>query len=74
MGTSFFKGNMQKAPQLGGGSQNMEARAIGSSTYAGKGAAIGAQKDIGAAMGINKAGYKGPMKGTAAYAPGPKKT
>jgi hypothetical protein len=74
MGTSFFKGDTQKAPQISGGSQSMEARAIGSAAYAGKGASVGAQKDIGAALGINKAGYKGPMRGTAAYAPGPKKT
>ena len=71
MGTHFFAG---KSPQIGGGAQNMEARAIGSGIYAARGAAAGAQKDIGAAMGINKAANQGVPKRTAAYAPGPKKT
>ncbi len=69
MGTHFFK-----SPQLSGVSQNLEARAIGAGTYAARGAAVGAQKDIGAAQGINKAAYQGVPKRTAAYAPGPKKT
>jgi hypothetical protein len=72
VGTGFFK----KAGQIPtpGGSQNLEARAMGSSVYAGRGAAAGAQKDIGAAQALNKAGFKGPMKRSAAYPPGPKKT
>jgi hypothetical protein len=71
MGTHFFAG---KAPQISGGPQNMEARAIGSGIYAARGAAAGAQKDLGAAQGINKAANQGVPKRTAAYAPGPKKT
>jgi hypothetical protein len=68
MGTHFFAG---KAPQISGGSQNMEARAAGSASGAGIRAGSGAQKALGAA---GKAVFKGPLKGTAAYAPGPKKT
>jgi len=74
MGTHFFQKNVQKSPQIGGGSQNLEARAIGASAAAGLRAGGGAAKDIGMAQGINKAGFTGPMKRGAAYAPGPKKT
>lgn len=71
MGTSFFKSG--GAPKvISGGPQNIEARAIGSSAYAARGAAAGAQKDIGMAAAINKAGAFKPMKRSAAYAKGPK--
>jgi hypothetical protein len=71
MGTHFFKGNVQHSPQISGGSQNMEARAIGSSTAAGGRAGTGAQKALSAAM--FKPSFK-KSTGSAAYAPGPKKT
>lgn len=69
MGTSFFK---NAGPKIGGVSQNQEARALGSSVYAARGAAAGAQKNLGAVAGANKAGAYKPMKRTAAYAKGPK--
>jgi hypothetical protein len=71
MGTNFFK---SKAPNISGGNPGLEARAIGAAAYGSKGAAIGAQKDIGAAQGINKAAIAahGPLKRSAAYPPGPK--
>jgi hypothetical protein len=72
MGTSFFKHNAP--PQFGGGNPSIEARALSAPSYAARGSAIGAQKDVGAAQGINMAAYKGPLKRSAAYAPGPKKT
>ena len=69
MGSSFFKapGN----PKLSGVPQNMEARAIGSSTYAARGATAGANKSLGKAESSGKSVYK-PMKRSAAYAKGPK--
>lgn len=69
MGTSFFK--PPGGPKITGVNQNQEARALGSSVYAARGAAAGAQKDIGAAQAINKAGAFKPMKRSAAYAKGP---
>lgn len=71
MGSSFVKG----APKaMSGGNPGLEARAIGASAYGSKGAAIGAQKDIGAAQGFNRAAIKahGPLKRSAAYPKGPK--
>jgi len=68
MGSHFF----QKAPTFNSSGTNLEARAVGAPVYAARSAAIGAQKDIGAAQGINKAAYKGPMKRSAAYPKGPK--
>jgi len=73
MGTHFFAGP-GKAPQGTPSGLNFESRAAGAATGAQRGAAMGAQKDIGAAQGINKAGYGGPSKRSAAYAPGPKRT
>jgi len=72
MGSSFFK--KAGANPTPGGMQGLEARAMGANVGAARGAAMGAAKDIGAAQGINKAGYGGPSKRSAAYAPGPKKT
>jgi hypothetical protein len=70
MGTQFFKAG--GAPKvIGGGPQNMEARAMGSSVYTARGAAAGAQKDLGAASALNKGGHRGPMKRSAAYPKGP---
>jgi len=70
MGTSFFKG---AAPmKINGGNQNMEARAIGSSTYASRSAAAGAQKGLTTALAVNKAGAFKPQKNSAAYPKGPK--
>jgi hypothetical protein len=65
MGSAFFKTGGQ--PKIVGGNQSMQARAIGSSVYAARGAAAGAQKDLGAASAINKAGAHKPLKGSAAY-------
>jgi hypothetical protein len=70
MGSSFFKSAGQ--PKIIGGNQGMQARAIGSSVYAARGAAAGAQKDLGAASAINKAGAHRPLKRSAAYPKGPK--
>ena len=50
----------------------MEARAIGSSVYASRGAAAGANKDLAAAQAINKAGKLKPSVRSAAYPKGPK--
>ncbi len=69
MGTHFFAG---KAPQGSSSNLNMLARAGSAGSYAAKGASIGAQKDIGAAQGINKAGASKPLKNSAAYPKGPK--
>lgn len=69
MGTSFFKNQGQK---ITGTPANMQARAIGSSVYASRGAGATAQKDIAAADAINKAGKFKPMKRSAAYPQGPK--
>lgn len=66
MGTHFFK-----APKVGPGNVNLEARAMGTAVGAGRGASIGAQKDLGAALGLNKSKFK-PQKTNSAYAPGPK--
>lgn len=72
MGSSFFKGAAGKGPSISSGNPGLEARAIGSSTYGSRAAGAGAQKDIGAAMAINKAGAHKPLKGSAAYPKGPK--
>jgi hypothetical protein len=71
MGSSFFKGG-NKSPALTGGNLGQEARALGSGAYAARGAAAGAQKDLGLAQSINKAGAFKPMKNSAAYPKGPK--
>lgn len=68
MGTHFF----QKPGAISGGSQNMEARAIGAGTYGAARAGGSAQKGISAAQAINKAGAFKPMKRSAAYPKGPK--
>jgi hypothetical protein len=68
MGTSFFK---NKGATMPTGNQSMSARAMGAPAYAARGAAIGAQKDIGAAQAINKAGKFKPLKRSAAYPKGP---
>lgn len=66
VGTNFFK-----APKIGPSNMNLEARAFGSATGAGRGAAIGAQKDLGAALGLGKSKFK-KSTGSSAYPPGPK--
>ena len=70
MGTSFFKN--KGGPPITGGNPGLEARAIGQSAYGIRAGAAGAQKDLGAAMAINKAGQFKPMKNSAAYPKGPK--
>jgi hypothetical protein len=71
MGTHFFRAG--GAPKvISGGPTNLAARAFGASSYAARGAAAGAQKDLGAAQAINKAGAFKPMKRSAAYPKGPK--
>jgi hypothetical protein len=70
MGSHFFKG---KAPQgVSGGNPGLEARAIGAATYGGRGAAIGAQKNLSSAEKIDNAMRPGPLKRSAAYPKGPK--
>lgn len=69
MGSKFFANSSPKI--TGGGNLNMEARAFGSATGAGRGAAIGSQKDLGAALAINHG--KGPLAkstGSSAYPTG----
>ena len=66
MGTSFFK-----SPKINPSGSNLEARAFGSAVGAGRGAAIGAQKDLGAALALNKSKFK-PNQKSGAYPPGPK--
>ena len=69
MGSKFFANSSPKI--TGGGNMNMEARSFGSSIGAGRGASIGAQKDLGAALAINKA--KSPLaksSGSSAYPTG----
>ena len=71
MGSSFFKG---KAPSIGGGNPGLEARAIGAIGSGEKGAAIGAQKSLGAAQAVNSGAFKArstPLKRSAAYPKGP---
>jgi hypothetical protein len=70
MGSSFFsKAGAPKA--ITGGNPGLESRAIGASSYGVRGSAQGAQKNLGAAMAINKAGAFKPMKRSAAYPKGP---
>lgn len=73
MGSSFFKGK-GKEPQIGGGNQGLEARAIGAASGASRGAGIGAQKNLLQATAVDNAAYKahGPLKRSAAYPKGPK--
>lgn len=73
MGSSFFKGQ-GKGPAISGGNPGLEARAIGASNYAARGAGAAAQKGIGVAQGINNAAIKshGPLKRSAAYPKGSK--
>jgi hypothetical protein len=66
MGSSFFK-----VPKVGPSNMNLEARSIGASAGQARGSAIGAQKDLGAALALNKYKFK-PQKTNGAYAPGPK--
>jgi hypothetical protein len=65
---SFFK---PSAPRIGPSGTNLEARAMGAGNYAARAAAGGAQKDLGAAMAINKSKFKS-QKTNGAYAKGPK--
>jgi len=70
MGTSFFqKGGAPKV--ITGGNPGLEARAIGASSYGVRGSAQGAQKELGVAQGVNKAGAFKPLKRSAAYPKGP---
>jgi hypothetical protein len=71
MGTSFFKG---KAPAITGSNTNQLARGLNAGQYGARLASVGAQKDIGAAQGIDAAAIKahGPLKKSAAYPAGPR--
>lgn len=72
MSTSFFKS--KGAPRIQSPNLNLEARAMGAPAYSARAAAGGAQKDLGMALGINKARKLGPLaKTSASDAPGPKK-
>lgn len=70
MGTHFF----QKGPaKIGGGSQNLTARAIGAPGFAGRAAGVERTKDLAAASAIGK--DKAPLAkttGTGIYPKGPK--
>lgn len=69
MGSHFF----QKGQKITSGSTNLTARALGAPGYLGRAAGMGAQKDLGAAMGINR--NKGPLAKSdrsTAYPKGPK--
>ena len=70
MGTGFFK--PQAPARMGGSGTNLAARAFGASSYSSREAGIGAQKDVAAAAGIEKAGAPKKATGSAAYAKGPK--
>jgi hypothetical protein len=72
MGTSFFKGHSGKFQPSG---QNLEARAGAAGGYAANKFGQGAQKDVGAAIGMfnNAKGLKPIPKTAATNAPGPKK-
>ena len=71
MGThSFFKG---KAGNIGASNTNMEARAIGAQSYAGRAAGAARDKNLGVAKAINMG--KGPLAkttGSSAYPKRPK--
>ena len=71
MGTGFFKG-VGQPKAITGGSTGQQARAIGQSAYASRGAGAAAQKGISTAQAINKAGKFKPMSRSSAYAKGPK--
>lgn len=71
MGTSFFKS--RSPTKIGGSNLNLEARAIGAPGFSGRAAGGRAQKDLGAALGLSKAGGAKKVTGSSAYAPGPKK-
>jgi hypothetical protein len=70
MGSSFFQKGGQ--PKIVGSNQGLEARAIGSSAYGARTAGAGAQKSLGVAAAINKAGAHTALKRSAAYPKGPK--
>jgi hypothetical protein len=72
MGTGFFKGHASKFQPSG---QNLEARAGAAGGYSANKFGQGAQKDIGAAIGMYKAskGLTPVPKTAATNAPGPKK-
>jgi hypothetical protein len=69
MGTKFFA---PKPTTIGPSNLNMTARSINSGAYAGRAAAGGAAKDIGAAMALYKAHAFKPQARGAAYPKGPK--
>lgn len=70
MGSNFFKssGTVKVNPLSG---SNLTARSIGASSYTARAAAGGAQKDLGAAMGMGKATTKKPDR-SGIYPKGPK--
>lgn len=71
MGTpNFF--NAKKHPFTASGT-NLQARAIGASSYSSRSAGSGASKDIAAAKAAVQHGMKATTKTSASNAPGPKK-
>lgn len=71
MGSHFFQ--KQGAKGITGSNTNLQARAIGASSYASRTAGMGAQKDVAAASAINK--NKAPLaksERSTAYPKGPK--
>jgi len=67
MGSNFFKASSPKI----GGPGNSDFRVLNSGSYAARFAGGGAQKDLGAALAINKSKFKS-QKTNGAYAKGPK--
>lgn len=72
MGSQFFKAG--KPSTISGGNTNQLARGLNSGQYGARTAAVGDQKALGVASGINNAAFKahGPLKRSAAYPKGPK--
>lgn len=68
MGSEYFK--PKKSASIGSG--GAQSRAVGNLSYSTRSAAFGANKDIAAAMAINKAGARKKLTGSSAYAKGPK--
>jgi len=71
MGSSFFKGQSAE-PKIVGSNTNQLARGLNAGQYGARSAGMAAQKGLGAALAINKAGAFKPLKNSAAYPKGPK--
>jgi hypothetical protein len=73
MGSHFFKaGGAPKSNLMGGAGGGGLSAAVRSVGFASRGAGSAAQKSLGAAAAINKAGKYGPSQRSSAYPKGPK--